>query len=151
MEEQRREASRAEKLKSIEELMARYCFAHDERRLDLLEGCLAVGIVRHGAEGRDAVMRQYAEVYEAQSDVRRRHVLTNFLFLEEGEREARVQAYETFYLIKGEEVTLHLTGIYRVHAVLEEGRWLVQGLESAFDVPYDPGDYPRVEASRFSD
>src|ERR1700722_6016946 len=120
--------SRSQRLKSIEELMARYCYAHDERRLELLATCLASTVSRYGAVGRDEVMEKYREIYERQSSTRRRHVLTNFLMLEDGESAARVQAYETFYLIRDDEVELHLTGVYRVDAVLEEGEWKIRDI-----------------------
>jgi hypothetical protein len=132
-------------LKAIEQLMARYCYAHDERDLDMLRTCFAQDAVMHDRHGPDEITEGYAMLYQ-QMTARRRHILTNFLFLEEGDNESLVAAYETFYLIKGDKLELHLTGVYQIRVVIEAGAWKIKNMAATFDVPFDPGDLPRVEA-----
>ena len=130
-------------LSDAQELLARYCFAHDSQNLELLEQCLSSSVSLLGKTGRREVVQAYADSYR-QLTRRRRHVLTNFMFLERSESHARVQAYETFYLVddQTESIELHLTGIYRVRLVRENDQWFIQTIEGSFDVPYNPGDAP---------
>jgi SnoaL-like domain len=138
----------------IQELMARYCYAQDSRDLVMLETCFTadatISGLPEGAQpaGRAGLMEVFGRIH-GMLTARRRHMLTNFFFLEEGESEARVQAYETFYLIRGEELELHLTGIYRVRVAIEDGVWKIRHIEAAFDVPFEPGDLPGTAASQF--
>ena len=132
----------------IEELLARYCFAHDSENVNMLAPCFAKTAEMRGVRGPEAIAAAYGAGYKGLT-ARRRHVLTNFVVLEDGESDALVQAYETFYLIRGEQLELHLTGIYRARVVLEDNEWKIYSIEGSFDVPYDPGDMPRVPASQF--
>jgi hypothetical protein len=67
-------------------------------------------------------------------------VLTNFILLEDGDEQAVVQSYITLYLIKGEQLELHLIGVYRDTVVLEDGEWKILTREATMDTPYNPGD-----------
>ena len=71
----------------IQQLLARYCFAHDSRDLEMLAGCFTADVSLLGAEGREAVVARYARGYE-QLTKRRRHVLSNFIVLEDGDDHA---------------------------------------------------------------
>jgi hypothetical protein len=138
----------------IQELMARYCYAQDSRDLVMLEACFTADATisglpgDSGLAGLDGILRACGRIH-GMVKARRRHVLTNFFFLEEGDSEARVQAYETFYLIRDEELELHLTGIYRIRVAIEDEAWKIRHIEAAFDVPFRPGDLPEVAASQF--
>jgi len=77
-------------LVAIQQLLARYCVAHDSRDPELLATTFAKDVSLLGEQGRDAVVARYAEGYKHLT-ARRRHVLTNFIMLEDGENEAVVQ------------------------------------------------------------
>jgi hypothetical protein len=132
-----------------QQLLARYCYAHDARDLTMLRTCFSRDARMQGATGPDAIVDAYAAMY-TRLTARRRHVLTNFFFLEETETAGLLQAYETFYLIRDEKLELHLTGIYRARVVLEDGAWKIHTIEASFDVPFNPGDLPGAPASDFS-
>jgi hypothetical protein len=135
-------------LGAIQQLLIRYCWAHDSQDVALLGSCFAADVQLLGARGRDEVVSRYAAGYAALT-ARRRHVLTNFLLLEESDTEALVQSYITLYLIRGEELELHLTGVYRDRVVLEEGKWRILAREATMDVPYRPGDVPSAPAATY--
>jgi hypothetical protein len=132
---------------AIQQLLGRYCFAHDTRNLEMLAECFAKDAAAMGLRGRDAIVARYAEGYR-QLTAQRRHILTNFFLVEEAENEAVVQSYITLYLIRDEKLSLHLTGVYRDHVVYEEGAWRIQSRDATIDVPYDPGDTPKAPATR---
>lgn len=126
-------------LVAIQQLLARYCFAHDSQDPEMLATTFAKDAQLMGLQGRDNIAARYAEGYKTLS-ARRRHVLTNFILLEDGETEALVQSYITLYLIKGEQLELHLIGVYRDRVVLEDGQWRILTREATMDTPYNPGD-----------
>lgn len=133
---------------AIQQLLSRYCYAHDSRDLELLGSCFAKDATLLGVTGRDAIVARYAEGY-SRLTARRRHILTNFFLLEESESEALVQSYITLYLIRDEELSLHLTGVYRDRVALEDGQWRIRSREATIDVPYRPGDSPEAPASSY--
>lgn len=135
-------------LGAIQQLLVRYCWAHDSQDLALLGSCFADDVQLLGARGREEVVSRYAAGYAALT-ARRRHVLTNFLLLEDGDSEALVQSYITLYLIRGEELELHLTGVYRDRVVFEDEGWRILAREATMDVPYRPGDVPSAPAATY--
>lgn len=126
-------------LLEIQQLLFRYCHAHDSRDTDLLGQCFTSDVELLGAKGREAVVARYAEGYKHLT-AQRRHVLTNIFIVEDGEDRAVVQSYITLYLIRDQKLELHLTGTYRDHVVIEDGRWRIRTREAVMDVPYNPGD-----------
>lgn len=126
-------------LADLQQLLARYCWAHDSRDPEMLATCFTEDVKLLGAEGRDAVVARYAKSY-AKLTKQRRHVLSNFLILQDGDDEAVVQSYITLYLIQDDRLELHLTGVYRDHVVRQDGVWKIKGREAVMDVPYNPGD-----------
>jgi hypothetical protein len=126
-------------LLEIQQLLARYCFAHDSRDTEMLASCFTEDVSLFNLHGRDAVVGRYAAGYKNLT-ARRRHVLTNFILLEDGETEAVVQSYITLYLIRDDKLELHLIGVYRDHVVIEDGVWRIRTREAIMDVPYQPGD-----------
>jgi hypothetical protein len=133
----------------IQQLLARYCYAHDSRDLDMLGSCFARDVELVGEKGRDAVVQRFADGYKKLT-LQRRHVLTNFLLLEDGDTEALVQTYITLYIIRGDSVELHLTGIYRDRVIVEDGAWKLRRRDSVMDVPYNPGDTAPAAAGAYA-
>lgn len=134
---------------AIQQLLARYCAAHDARDVEMLRSCFAADVELVGEKGRDAVVQRYADGYKTLS-LPRRHVLTNFLLLEDGDTEALMQSYITLYLVRDDRVELHLTGIYRDRVVVEDGAWKLRRRDSVMDVPYNPGDTTPAAAGAYA-
>jgi hypothetical protein len=126
-------------LVAIQQLLSKYCFAHDSQDPEMLATTFAKDAQLMGLQGRETIAARYAEGYKNLT-ARRRHVLTNFLILEDGETEAVVQSYITLYLIKGEQLELHLIGVYRDRVIVEDGEWRILTREATMDTPYNPGD-----------
>jgi uncharacterized protein (TIGR02246 family) len=124
---------------AIQQLLYRYCSAHDNQDPEALAECFAKDIEMPFGQGRDAVVSFYAEGYKTLTK-RRRHVLTNIFIVEDGEQEALVQSYVTLYLVDGENLETHLTGVYRDRVVNEDGEWKIRHRDAVMDVPYRPGD-----------
>lgn len=131
---------------AIQQLLYRYCYAHDAQDPEMLASCFSKDVSLLGVEGRDAVVQAYTTGYKSLT-ARRRHILTNVFMVEDGEEEAIAQSYITLYLIRDETLEVHLTGVYRDHVVLEDGAWKIKGRDATIDVPYDPGDIPAAPAS----
>jgi hypothetical protein len=126
-------------LLEIQQLLYRYCYAHDSRNEEMLRSCFAKDAELLGAKGRDNIVATFTNGYK-QLTSRRRHVLTNSFLVQDGEDEAVVQSYITLYLIDGEHLSLHLIGVYRDHVIKEDGEWKILSREAEMDVPYTPGD-----------
>jgi hypothetical protein len=135
-------------LVKIQQLLARYCFAHDSQDPKALEAVFSKDVALLGVEGRDEVVARYAEGYK-QLSARRRHVLSNFILLEDGDDAAVVQSYITLYLIRDDKLELHLIGVYRDHVVVEDGEWKIKTREATMDVPYAPGDVAPAPAATY--
>lgn len=134
---------------AIQQLLNRYCFAHDSQDPVALAKTFAKNAELMGITGRDEIAARYGEGYKHLSK-RRRHTLSNFILLEDGEDRAVMQSYITLYLIENEQITLHLTGVYRDTVVLEDGEWLIQTREATMDVPYNPGDTTPAAAGHYT-
>ena len=135
-------------LAALQQVLARYCWAHDSRDPDGLAQVFAKDVSLLGVQGRDAVVARYAEGY-THLTARRRHVLTNFIVLEDGETEAVVQSYITLYLIRDDKLELHLIGVYRDRLIVEDGEWKILTRDAQMDVPYNPGDTPSAPAASY--
>jgi uncharacterized protein (TIGR02246 family) len=135
-------------LSAIQQLLARYCYAHDSQDPERLAECFTKDVSLLGVEGRDEVVGRYAAGYK-QLTARRRHVLTNFILLEDGDEKAVVQSYITLYLIRDDKLELHLIGVYRDHVVIEDGAWRIKTREATMDTPYDPGDAKPAAAATY--
>jgi len=136
-------------LAAIQQLLARYCFAHDSRDPEMLATTFAKDASLVGEHGRDAVVARYAEGYKHLT-ARRRHVLTNFIVLEDGDTEAVVQSYITLYLIRDDTLELHLIGVYRDRVIIEDGEWKILTRDATMDVPYNPGDTRPAAAGTYT-
>jgi len=135
-------------LLAIQQLLARYCWNHDSQNPEGVAACFTKDATFLGVTGRDKIAERMGKGYKSLT-ARRRHVLTNFIMLEDGETEAVVQSYITLYLIKGEELELHLIGVYRDHVQIEDGEWKISHRDATMDVPYQPGDRARAEAKDY--
>lgn len=134
---------------AVQQLLARYCYAHDERDLELLRSCFAEDASLMGVSGRDAIVAAYGAGYR-QLSAKRRHVISNIFLVEDGDDRAVVQSYITLYLIEDEQLSLHLTGTYRDTVVREaDGQWRIHGREVVLDVPYNPGDVKQAPVATY--
>jgi hypothetical protein len=127
----------------IQETMARYAVAYDERRLDILadvftEDAIFAFSIAGGSygeyTGRQAVVDWLHEVMLGQFD-QRRHSCNNFILEElDGYRAAAAVYFSLF--ASAEETELVTTGFYRVNFRKEDGRWRIcyvfDGLDRAF-------------------
>ncbi|HEY3485565.1 MAG TPA: nuclear transport factor 2 family protein [Ilumatobacteraceae bacterium] len=136
-------------LAAIQQLLSRYCFAHDSQDPEMLATTFAKNATLLGITGRDEIAARYAEGYKNLT-ARRRHVLTNFLILEDGDERAVVQSYITLYLIRGDELELHLIGVYRDEVIVEDGEWKILTREATMDTPYNPGDNKPAAAGTYT-
>ncbi len=131
----------SDKYFEIQQLIYRWAWGHDSHDPDLVATTFAKEAEAMGASGRDAIGNVYREAYKIKS-AQRRHALTNFLVLEDGDEKMVVQHYLTLYIIRGKTVELHLTGVYRDTVVLEDGEWKIFARTTILDAPNDPGDLP---------
>ena len=53
-------------------------------------------------------------------------------------RDPLLQCFE--FVIDGDKLECHLTGVYRDRVVIQDGQWKIQHRDAAMDVPYNPGD-----------
>ena len=134
---------------AAQQLMARYCWAHDEQDLDLLAQCFAKDVEMMGQQGRDQLLDLFKAGYESMG-VKRRHVVTNMFFEEEGETEAVLRSYITLYMIENDVISLHLTCMYRDTIVLEDGAWRIRARDAQPDVTYKPTDVDEELLARAS-
>jgi SnoaL-like domain len=136
---------------TLAEPLARYCWAYDERRAELLADCFTEDGVWEGnvsaAEvvgpfrGRERIVEWLTGFWPHQHD-QRRHVLNNFLIESRSATAAEVYAYLQLYAARDGAVKLETTGFYRVQLVADGGRWRIRRLFAGFDAPFWPG---RVE------
>jgi hypothetical protein len=136
---------------TLAEPLARYCWAYDERRPELLADCFTEDGVWEGIvtaaevigpfRGRERIVEWLTGFWPHQRD-QRRHVLNNFLVDSRSATAAEVYAYLQLYSARDGSVKLETTGFYRVQLVADEGRWRIRHLFAGFDAPFWPG---RVE------
>lgn len=129
----------------ITDLWGDYGAGNDQRDFDLLESCFTedasftVHIADAGTVGplspRKDVMDFFREALGAQSD-RRRHVLTNFRYLEEGADRARVAAYLSLIVTDQGATVTKSAGVYDTEVVLDQGRWRFRSVILDLDAPF---------------
>ena len=130
---------------AIYELLGRAAYHFDQRELDELAACftedatmlvnIADGQVFGPFEGRDAIMGLISAALDAQTDMRR-HIISNFLFEKEGNKNATCVSQIVLAATENGEIRLITSGIYRDMVVKENGRWRISDrkldLELAF-------------------
>jgi hypothetical protein len=129
----------------IADLWGDYGAGNDQRDFDLLESCFTedMSFTVHIAGGdtvgplqpRKDVLEFFRAALGAQTD-QRRHVLTNFRYLEEGADRAKVAAYLSLIVTdKGQTVTKS-AGVYDAEIVLDGGRWRFRSMVLDLDSPF---------------
>jgi uncharacterized protein (TIGR02246 family) len=127
---------------AVSELFATYGWASDTRDPDLVGQVLAddptFGITIAGERtvgplhGRDEIVQFFADVFQTQSD-QRRHVITNFRYLDETDDTAHVRAYLSLLITDGGVLTAKCTGVYDTHVVRVGDAWRFASIDLALD------------------
>ena len=140
-------------LEEIRALLYRVCYANDERDATLWASCWTEDAEMGGGarsqvaagstnvfKGRDKITAALTAAWKNQTH-RRRHVLSNVFLVEEADTEAVVNSYVTLFLIEDEgRPKLEITGSYRDHVVLQDGRWRIRKRHAVMDSVYQPAD-----------
>ena len=130
------------------ERIARYCWAYDERRAELLADCFTEDAIWEGDvlgkvaigpfEGRDAIVRWLTGFWPHQHD-QRRHMILNTIVEAQQADAATTLSYLLLMSSNGQAAKLETTGFYRVSYRLED-QWRIARLAAGFDAPFWPGD-----------
>lgn len=129
----------------ITDLWGDYGAGNDRRDFSLLESCFTedASFTVHIAGGdtvgplapRKDVMEFFRAALGSQTD-RRRHVLTNFRYTDEGADRARVAAYLSL-IVTDEGVTVTKSaGAYDTEVVLDQGGWRFRSVVLDLDSPF---------------
>jgi hypothetical protein len=131
------------------ERIARYCWAYDERQLDLLADCFTEDGVWEGNvlgeipvgpfTGRPAIRKWLSEFWPHQRD-QRRHMILNTIVESQSEDAASTLSYLLLMSSDGERPKLETTGFYRVDYRREGDAWRISRLTAGFDAPFWPGN-----------
>lgn len=118
----------------IHELLSRAAWSFDEHDYQMLEECfaedakmlvnIADGQVFGPFEGREAIMGLMRATLEAQTDTRR-HIISNFVFLDAGDSEATVVSQIVLASTENGQIRLVTSGIYRDVVRRIDGRWQI--------------------------
>lgn len=140
-EEDGRMADRAK----ITDLWGDYGAGNDQRDFGLLESCFTedASFAVHIADGdtvgpfqpRKDVMEFFRAALGTQTD-RRRHVLTNFRYLEDDTDRARVAAYLSLVVTDQGATVTKSAGVYDTEVVLDQGRWRFRSVILDLDAPF---------------
>jgi hypothetical protein len=119
---------------AIHELLNRSAYAFDERKIDMLEACfspnanmlvnIADGTTYGPFEGREAIMGLLKGTLDAQTDTRR-HVISNFIFEQEGKTNAIVLSQIVLFATEHGEIRVLTSGIYRDEVEKVDGSWQI--------------------------
>jgi hypothetical protein len=127
----------------IQETVARYAMAYDERRLDVMGSLYTeTGTYRYrigegpvdGVSGRDNLLPWLRAIMESQTD-QRRHMMSSLVIDSLSADQATVIAYKTIF---GIETTTEVvaTGLYRFSLVKRDGTWLIEEAYDLLDRPF---------------
>ena len=129
----------------IADLWADYGAGNDKRDFDLLESCFTddISFTVHIAGGdtvgplqpRKDVLEFFRAALSAQTD-QRRHVLTNFRYVEEGASSAKVAAYLSLIVTDNGQTVTKSAGGYQTEIVLDGGQWRFQSMILDLDSPF---------------
>ncbi len=129
----------------ITDLWGDYGAGNDLRDFDLLESCFTedASFTVHIAGGdtvgplqpRKDVMEFFRAALGSQAD-RRRHVLTNFRYLQEGADHARVAAYLSLIVTDQGATVTKSAGVYDTEVVLDQGGWRFRSVVLDLDAPF---------------
>lgn len=131
------------------ERIVRYCWAYDERQLDLLADCFTEDGVWEGNvlgeipigpfTGRGAIRKWLSEFWPHQRD-QRRHMILNTIVEAQTGHTASTLSYLLLMSSDGERPKLETTGFYRVDYKREDAAWRISHLTAGFDAPFWPGN-----------
>jgi len=136
------ETSQMDKHFAIQQTIMQWAMGHDSHDADMVAETFASDADAMGAVGRGAIGEVYRQAYENNASAQRRHVLTNYLVLEDGDDEVVVQHYLTLLIIRGKALELHNSGLYIDTMVPEDGTWKIKYRTTVLDSSTDPGDLP---------
>jgi SnoaL-like domain len=132
----------------VVERVARYCWAYDERRADLLADCFTVDGVWEGNvvakvpvgpfAGRASIIKWLTEFWPHQHD-QRRHMLLNNLVESLSEGSAVTLSYLLLMSSDGQAPKVECTGFYRCELSREGETWRIARMSACFDAPFWPG------------
>lgn len=119
---------------AIHELLSRAAYSFDERKLDVLEQCfspdanmlvnIADGQTFGPFQGREAIMGLMKGTLDEQTDTRR-HIISNFLFEEEGDTHAIAISQIVLFATENSEIKVLTSGIYRDVVEKTGGNWQI--------------------------
>jgi hypothetical protein len=133
---------------ALAERMARYCWAFDEQRRDLLAQCFSpdavwqgdvMGEVQIGPFTGDEIVDWLGEFWNHQR-FQRRHLILNFVVDELADMTATASCYLVLAGSKNASTRFEATGFYRISCVRSEGEWLIAHLVAGFDAPFWRGE-----------
>ena len=129
----------------ITDLWGDYGAGNDQRDFGLLESCFTedASFIVHIAGGdtvgplapRTDVMEFFRAALGAQTD-RRRHVLTNFRYLQESADRALVVAYLSLVVTDQGTTVTKSAGAYDTEIVLDQGSWRFRSVILDLDAPF---------------
>lgn len=135
------------------ERIARYCWAYDERRFELLEECFTEDAVWEGNVlgkiaigpfvGRDKIMAWLSEFWPHQKD-QRRHMLLNTIVEQQTEDAAETLSYLLLMSSTGDAMSMESMGFYRTTYRQQDGHWRIARFIAGFDKPFWPGDLKKM-------
>jgi hypothetical protein len=127
---------------AIADLYSNYAWANDNQDATLVgplfvdEPTFVLSIAGETAVGplttRDALVGFFGDAFSAQTD-QRRHVTTNFRYLEQSDDSARLTAYLTLMVTDGGILTAKCTGVYDTTVVMQDGTWRFASMDLALD------------------
>ena len=140
---------------AICERIARYCWAYDERRIELLGDCFTPDAIWEGSvlgqvpigpfEGREAIVDWLGKFWPHQMD-QRRHMLLNTIVEEQTGETAMTSSYLLLMASTGEAISMESMGFYRVTYRRDGSVWRIARLTAGFDKPFWPGQLDAMSA-----
>jgi hypothetical protein len=138
------------------ERIARYCWAYDERRADLLAACFTEDGVWEGNVlgktavgpfvGRERIREWLCGFWPHQRD-QRRHMLLNTIVEAQVAGSVVTLSYLLLMSSDSRRVNLETSGFYRVlHRRVGE-QWQIASLSAGFDAPFWPGKIETMSAA----
>ena len=130
----------AEDRAQILELLARWAYAFDEQRLEMLDACFTEDATFEmrwpdarveSYVGRAAIMGNFRKAF-AERQGGRRHITANTWFSEAASASATAVSFLVVVRIDGRTPTVHLTGVYEDHVVKTDG-WRIHRRTLTFD------------------
>lgn len=139
----------------VVERVARYCWAYDERRDDLLADCFTDDGIWEGNvldkieigpfETRKGIVDWLTGFWPHQHD-QRRHMLLNNIVESLDATSAVTFSYLLLMANDSKQATIETTGFYRCEHVKQDGVWRIARMTACFDSPFWPGDLDQMSS-----